>query len=126
CSSHRVVGADAGRGHASHGACVVARAFPRGRPVRHRLRIQPTRRGPPRLARPTSRPPLSPARFLRALLLVLGVVGLLLFAVTRWVAMPWAVEGPSMAPTLRDGDRVIVALTAYRRHAPGIGGVALL
>ena len=78
------------------------------------------------MARPTSRPPLSPARFLRDLLLVLGGVGLLLFAVTRWVAMPWAVECPSMAPTLRDGDRVIVALTAYRRHAPRIGDVVLL
>ena len=78
------------------------------------------------MARPAPAPPLSPWRFLRDLVLVLGSVGAVLFAITHWVAMPWAVEGPSMAPTLRDGDRVIVSLTSYRRDPPRVGDVVLI
>ena len=78
------------------------------------------------MARSPSTAPLTLTRFLRELVLILGGSVLVVAAVTRWVAVPWAVEGPSMSPTLHDGDRVIVALTSYRRHAPRIGDVVLL
>ena len=78
------------------------------------------------MARSTPALPLSPVRFLRDLVLVLAGVAAALFAITRWVAMPWAVEGPSMAPTLHDGDRVIVELVSYRRHRPRVGDVVLV
>jgi signal peptidase I len=78
------------------------------------------------LARSAPAPALSPLRFLRDLVLVLAGMGCALFAVTRWVAMPFAVEGPSMTPTLRDGDRLIVDLLSYRRHPPRIGEVILV
>jgi nickel-type superoxide dismutase maturation protease len=57
---------------------------------------------------------------------VLGGAGLVVGAMTRWVAVPWAVGGSSMSPTLEDGDRVIVELLPYRRHLPRVGDVVLL
>jgi signal peptidase I len=51
---------------------------------------------------------------------------LVMLALTRWVAIPWVVVGPSMAPTLRQGDRVLIDLWSYRRRAPRPGEVALL
>lgn len=78
------------------------------------------------MARSPSSTPLTLTRFLRDLVLIFGGSVLVVAAVTRWVAVPWAVEGLSMSPTLHDGDRVIVALTSYRRHAPRIGDVVLL
>ena len=78
------------------------------------------------MARSAPAPPLNPLRFLRDLVLVLAGVGCVLLAVTRWIAMPWAVEGPSMVPTLRDGDRVVVELLTYRRRPPRVGDVVLV
>lgn len=78
------------------------------------------------MARSASSPPLSLGRFLRDLVFVLGSAGLVVAAATRWIAVPWAVGGSSMSPTLKDGDRVIVALFPYRRHAPRVGDVVLL
>ncbi len=63
--------------------------------------------------------------FLVELVLVLAGVLLAVLAVTRWVAVPWVVIGPSMEPTLRHGDRVIVDLWTYRRRAPLPGEIAV-
>jgi len=68
---------------------------------------------------------MNPARFLRELCVVLAVAGFGIWAVTRWVAIPWVVEGPSMEPTLADGDRVIVELWTLRRAQPGAGSVVV-
>lgn len=57
-------------------------------------------------------------------MLAVTLAGTLLL--TRFVAIPWAVAGPSMEPTLGDGDRVVVDLWSYRRRAPRPGEVALL
>lgn len=58
------------------------------------------------------------------LLLVLLLVGILLG--TRFLALPWVVAGPSMEPTLRPGDRVIVDVWTYRQRRPRPGEVAVL
>jgi len=68
---------------------------------------------------------MSPARFLRELCLVLLVAGGGIWAATRWVAIPWVVEGPSMEPTLQDGDRVIVELWTLRGRPPAPGSVVV-
>jgi signal peptidase I len=70
---------------------------------------------------------MSPAfRFLRDLVLALSVALLVVLAATRFVAIPWVVSGPSMEPTLRDGDRVLVDLWTYGRRPPRPGEIALL
>ena len=68
---------------------------------------------------------MTPARFLRELCIALGVAGLGIWAVTRWVAIPWVVEGPSMEPTLMEGDRVIVDLWSLRGRLPRPGSVVV-
>ncbi len=78
------------------------------------------------MARSSPTGPLSLPRFLRDLVLVLGSAGLVVFATTRWVAVPWEVGGRSMSPTLEDGDRVVVALYAYRQQSPHVGDVVLI
>jgi signal peptidase I len=65
-------------------------------------------------------------RFVRDLALVLAAAALLVWGATRWVAIPFAVTGTSMEPTLRAGDRVLVDLATYRRRAPLPGEIALL
>lgn len=77
------------------------------------------------MARPAPPPPLNPYRFLRDLVLVLGVAALVVAAIVRWVAVPWAVDGPSMEPSLEEGDRVIVAILR-RGERPRVGQVVLL
>jgi signal peptidase I len=67
-----------------------------------------------------------PGRFLRDLLLVLGGTLAIALAVTRFVAIPWVVAGPSMQPTLHPGDHVLVDLWSYGRRPPAAGEVALL
>jgi signal peptidase I len=57
--------------------------------------------------------------------LTLGLVAAAVLLVTRFVAVPWAVSGVSMSPTLEPGDRVIVDLWSYRRRGPRPGEVAL-
>jgi signal peptidase I len=69
---------------------------------------------------------VSPARFLRDLVVVLALAAGAVLGTTRWLAVPWSVEGPSMEPTLREGDRVIVDLLSFRRRAPREGDVVLL
>ena len=64
-------------------------------------------------------------RFLRDLVLALSAVLLVVLAATRFLAIPWVVSGPSMEPTLRDGDRVLVELWSYRHRAPRPGEIAL-
>lgn len=56
----------------------------------------------------------------------LALSTLAILAITRWAAIPWVVLGPSMAPALRHGDRVLIDLWTYRRRAPQVGEVALL
>lgn len=44
----------------------------------------------------------------------------------RWVARPFAVAGPSMEPTLLEGDRVIVDVWSFRRRVPVEGEVVVV
>ncbi len=68
---------------------------------------------------------MSPWRFARDLSLVLGAVLAVSWLVLRAVAVPWAIDGPSMMPALRPGDRVVVDLWTYARRAPKPGEIAL-
>jgi signal peptidase I len=69
---------------------------------------------------------MNPVRFLRELAIVLVLTGACVWAVTRWIAIPWVVSGPSMEPTLHDGDRVIVDLWSLRRRSPRTGEVVVV
>ncbi len=66
------------------------------------------------------------ARFARDLTFLLGAVAVIVFLVTRWLAIPWVVAGESMEPTLAAGDRVLVDLRTFRVRAPRKGEVVLL
>ena len=77
------------------------------------------------MAGPTPPIGMTPARFLRELCVVLAVAGIGVWGVTRWMALPWVVEGPSMEPTLLDGDRVIVELWTFRERPPSPGSVVV-
>lgn len=57
---------------------------------------------------------------------VLAGTALAVLAVTRWVAIPWMVVGPSMAPTLEHGDLVLIDRWTYGRRDPQPGEIALL
>ena len=65
-------------------------------------------------------------RLLVRLALALALATLATLAATRWLAIPWLVVGPSMAPSLRHGDRVLIDLWTYRRRGPLPGEVALI
>lgn len=78
------------------------------------------------MARSAPQPGVDPARFLRDLVLILIGAGVLVGAVTRWVAIPWQVGGDSMSPTLEDGDRVLVDLWTLRGRPPRPGEIVLL
>ena len=52
-----------------------------------------------------------PRTVLRIALALAGCT-LLVLAVTRWVAIPWRVLGPSMTPTLGHGDLVVIDLAS--------------
>jgi len=69
---------------------------------------------------------MNPFRFLRDLCLVLVVVGCVVWGVTRWLMIPWVVAGPSMEPTLEEGDRVLVDLITLRRRLPVTGEIVVL
>jgi signal peptidase I len=69
---------------------------------------------------------MSPTRFLRDLVVVLGVAGCAVWAVTHWLLIPFVVSGPSMQPTLWDGDRVLVDLSTLRGRVPRPGDVVVL
>lgn len=64
-------------------------------------------------------------RFAGAILAALALSAGIVWAVARWVAIPWTVQGDSMSPTLEPGDRVVVELTTYRRRIPRPGEVAV-
>lgn len=65
-------------------------------------------------------------RFLRDLLVVLGILAVTALYVTRSLAIPWVVLGSSMKPTLQPGDRVVVDLWTYRQRPPRPGEIALV
>jgi signal peptidase I len=65
-------------------------------------------------------------RFLRDLCLVLAFVGVSIWGATRWLIIPWVVEGPSMEPTLEEGDRVLVDLWTLRRRLPRPGDIVVV
>ena len=69
---------------------------------------------------------VDPRRIVRDFLLALAVMAIVVVLVTRFVAVPWVVRGPSMEPTLRPGDRVLADLWTYHRRGPRPGEIALL
>ena len=69
---------------------------------------------------------MSPVRFLRELIVVLVCAGCAIWGVTRWLVRPFIVSGPSMQPTLDDGDRVLVDLTALSHRLPRPGEIVVL
>ena len=69
---------------------------------------------------------MSPGRFLRELCVVLAAVGLVVWGVNRWFLIPWVVLGPSMEPTLQDGDRVLVDLWTLRGRLPQPGDIVVV
>jgi len=64
-------------------------------------------------------------RFLRDLTIVLIGATAALWGFERWIAVPWTVEGASMEPTLKDGERVLVDLWSLRRRPPRTGEIVL-
>ena len=69
---------------------------------------------------------MSHGRFLRDLCVVLACSGFVVWGVTHWLAIPWVVAGPSMEPTLREGDRVLVDLLTLRRRSPQPGDIVVV
>jgi signal peptidase I len=69
---------------------------------------------------------MSQVRFLRELCVVLACVGLVVWSVTHWLVIPWVVAGPSMEPTLKEGDRVLMDLWTLRRRLPRPGDVVVV
>jgi len=68
---------------------------------------------------------VNPGRFLRQLCIVLAVAGLIVWGLTQWIVIPWVVEGPSMEPTLMEGDRLLVDLWTYRGRLPRPGEIVV-
>lgn len=64
--------------------------------------------------------------FVRRLAFTLAGILVVLSLGLRFVARPWVVAGDSMAPTLRDGDRIVVERLSYRFRDPAAGEIALL
>ena len=69
---------------------------------------------------------MSPVRFLRDLIVVLVCAGGAIWGVTRWLVRPFIVSGPSMQPTLHDGDRVLVDLRLLKQRLPSPGDIVVL
>ena len=59
------------------------------------------------------------------LALLFGLLAAGVYLVTARLVLPWTVRGPSMEPTLRDGDRVLVDLWTYRHRGPRVGEIVL-
>ena len=69
---------------------------------------------------------MSPSRFFRDLCIALVTMGCVVWGVTRWLMIPWVVAGPSMEPTLEEGDRVLVDLITLRGRLPRTGEIVVL
>jgi len=69
---------------------------------------------------------LSVGRFLRDLCIVLVCAGVVVWGATHWLVIPWVVVGPSMEPTLQDGDRVLVDLWTLRRRLARPGEIVVV
>jgi nickel-type superoxide dismutase maturation protease len=69
---------------------------------------------------------IPPRGFLLRFGLLLTLIAGAAFLMTEEVARPWAVSGPSMAPTLREGDRVLVDVWSYRYRLPYPGEIVVL
>ena len=67
-----------------------------------------------------------PEGFLSRLALLLLAIVLAVSLAAEFVARPWLVAGPSMQPTLLDGERVLVDVLSYRHRDPRIGEVVLV
>jgi nickel-type superoxide dismutase maturation protease len=63
---------------------------------------------------------------IRVLVATLLVLLAMIVLCTRFIAIPWTVDGTSMAPTLSQGDRVLVDLWTFRRRPPEAGEMVLL
>ena len=60
------------------------------------------------------------------LILLLALIALGIEWTTRRLVVPRTVIGPSMQPTLNDGDRILVDLWTYRHRPPRPGEIVLL
>jgi signal peptidase I len=69
---------------------------------------------------------LSFGRFLRDLCIVLVCAGCVVWGATRWLVIPWVVVGPSMEPTLQEGDCVFVDLWTLRRRLARPGDIVVV
>jgi len=68
------------------------------------------------------RPPRAPGQPLRRLAAIVRAVG----SLVRLPIGRYVVEGPSMEPAYRSGDRVLVNRLAYLRRGPAVGDVVVL
>lgn len=57
---------------------------------------------------------------------LLSYLGAVIIAGTQYVAHPWRVSGPSMEPTLLDGDLVLVDRWSFRHRPPRRAELVLL
>jgi len=67
----------------------------------------------------------STPRAVGGVLLALAIAGAAVWGVTARLARPFTVAGPSMAPALQHGERVIVDLRALRGRDPAPGEIVL-
>ncbi len=67
-----------------------------------------------------------PKGFLPRLVVLLFAAVLAVSLAAEFIAVPWSVAGPSMQPTLWDGERVLVDVWSYRNRRPRIGEVVLV
>lgn len=56
----------------------------------------------------------------------LALVGCAVWGTSAYLVAPWEIEGPSMEPTLSDGDRVLVVLRAFRGGDPAPGEIVVV
>jgi signal peptidase I len=57
--------------------------------------------------------------------ILIAALAFTMLATVRWVLVPYRVEGPSMSPSLEDGDVVLVNRLAYLFERPGRGEVVI-
>ena len=69
---------------------------------------------------------MNPGQFLLRLCIVLTAAGVAVWGLTQWVVIPWVVDGPSMEPSLLEGDCVLVDLWTFRRRPPRQGEIVVV